>query len=1100
MNIAPTLQKPLKILQASAGSGKTFSLTAHYLTLLFDNELKYREVLAVTFTNKATEEMKSRILSVLRSLALGEESAAVFRKIIQEAHPFLNPNQLQERAHKIYRRILHDYSRFAINTIDGFVQQVIRSFTFELGLDAGYKLEMNQDKVKKALADKLNERLDEKPELLQWIINLALDRVSENKSWNYRRELLDLTSEIFKERYQPFENALKELDASVVFRDLMTFTRTQIALFEESFKVLAAEALQVWEKSGVQLQELVGKSRHPFSKIHKLAAGDHAVFINLKKVIGNPEEYQKGGNLTASVAGLYRDINPVLLGLQDFFSAETGKYEMAKAINTNLYYLRLMQEMAGLLKDYREENQTLLISDAQYLLKGITADQRDNPSFIWEKMGNRYKNFLFDEFQDTSAFQWDNFLPLLQNAMAEANGKFIDHLIVGDVKQSIYRWRNGDWRILHQQAKLDVGNHNIIEHNLEENYRSVANIIDFNNHLFREIPQILQIFINQKVLEEGSEDLYNNWWKTKGLDQIIPDAYLQSFQKKAGSTLAGGSVEVLFLPVENNLFRASQVREAALLALSAKLNDWIGSGRYEAGQICILVRSNREAREVIGHLMIDQQSRKINQEKTGETYGVYEVLSGEALLINNNSAVKLLVSTLQLMVTQNGQSMLYKALCVQLYFKQLGKTVPSGAWLNLKDTPVTRLQNLLPPELCRNFYAWQQLPLNELAEQLISVYGLDTQQQHLPYLFAFRDMLAKFTQQGELGITRFLEWWEQEGASKALPSGTQNDAVQVMTVHKSKGLAFDVVMLPFCSWDLDGMPNSIFWVDTQGTPYEKLQSVPVNYKKALGKSAFSKAYFEELLFNLMDALNMLYVATTRTRNHLYITAPGQGKNDCKTSMVGDLILEALKKPVAGLNASFIEENFVLDEPIAEKVSVKTASAQKIRLKKYPVSQRLSQALAGKKVWGKLDLLSGDAAQHKGIILHELLARTMELTKLPKVINEMQQEGLIREAEKEGIKLNALSVLQNKDLKALLSKPYQDLSEQTIIDSKGESYRPDKVLIGNDEVLIIDFKFTADQRPEHFTQVKAYRKLLTEMNYRNVKSYLYYGFLQELVAV
>lgn len=1100
MNIAPFPQKPLKILQASAGSGKTFSLTAHYLTLLFDNELKYREVLAVTFTNKATEEMKSRILSVLRSLALGEKSAAIFKEMILQAHPALNPEMLQERAHQIYRRILHDYSRFAINTIDGFVQQVIRSFTFELGLDAGYKLEMNLDKVKQSLADKLNERLDEKPELLQWIISLALDRVGDNKSWNYRRELLDLTGEIFKERFQPFENALKELDSATLFPDLMKLTRARIAYFEEAFKILGADALQVWEKSGVQLEELKGKSRHPFSKLIKLAAGDHAVFIDLKKLIDNPEEYQKGGNLTASVAGLYNQINPVLLDLQDFFSAETGKYEMAKAINNNLYYLRLMQEMASLLTNYREENQALLISDAQFLLKGITADQQDNPSFIWEKMGNRYKNFLFDEFQDTSSFQWDNFLPLLQNTIGEANGKMIDNLIVGDVKQSIYRWRNGDWRILLHKAKADIGANNVLSDSLEENYRSAANIIDFNNHLFQEIPKLLQMLINDKVLQDGSAELYNGWWKTIGLDHIIPDAYLQSFQKKAVSTLPGGSVEVLFLPVENNLFRASQVREAALLQLSEKLNNWIGSGRYQAGQICILVRSNREARDVIGHLMADQQARRIRQETQGESFGAYEVLSGEALLINNNSAVKLLVSTLQLMVTQNEQSALYKGLCIQLYFKQLCKSVPPQAWINLKDTPVIKMQNLLPPDLCRNFYAWQQLPLNELAEQLITVYNLDTQTQHLPYLFAFRDMLAKFTTQGELGITRFLEWWEEEGKLKALPSGSQNDAVQVMTIHKSKGLAFDVVMLPFCSWDLDGMTNSIFWVDTQDTPYEMLQSVPVNYKKSLGKSDFSKAYFEELLFNLMDALNMLYVATTRTRNHLYITAPGQGKNEAKTSIVGDLILEALKIPVAGLNASFSGDNFVLDEPVAEKASIKTASEEKIQLKKYPVSQRLSQALASKKVWIKLDLLSGDAAQHKGIILHELLARTMDLAKLPKVINEMQQEGLIREAEKEEVKINAQSVLQNQELKKLLSKPYHDLSEQTIIDSKGESYRPDKVLIGDNEVTILDFKFTSDQRPEHRTQVKAYGKLLADMGYPKVSSYLYYGFLQELVAV
>jgi len=602
------------------------------------------------------------------------------------------------------------------------------------------------------------------------------------------------------------------------------------------------------------------------------------------------------------------------------------------------------------------------------------------------------------------------------------------------------------------------------------------------------------------VIEDGGENLFDNWWKTIGLDHIIPDAYLQSFQKKAPSTLPGGSVEVLFLPVENNMYRASQVREAALNQLSEKLNFWISSGRYEAGQICILVRSNREARDVIGHLMVDQQARKIRQETLGEAFGAYEVLSGEALLINNNSAVKLLVSTLQLMVTQNEQSVLYKGLCLQLYFKQLGKSVPPQAWINLKDTPITKMQNLLPPDLCRNFYAWQQLPLNELAEQLITVYNLDTQTQHLPYLFAFRDMLARFTTQGELGITRFLEWWDEEGKMKALPSGSQNDAVQVMTIHKSKGLAFDVVMLPFCSWDLDGMTNGIFWVDTQETPYEMLQSVPVNYKKSLGKSDFSKAYFEELLFNLMDALNMLYVATTRTRNHLYITAPGQGKNDVKPNMVSDLILEALKVPIAGLNASFIDDNFVLDEPVPEKTSVKTASEEKIQLQKYPVSQRLSQALASKTVWSKLDLLSGDAAQHKGIILHELLARTMDILKLPKVLNEMQQEGLIREAEKEEVRINALSVLQNQELKKLLDKPAQDLSEQTIIDGKGESYRPDKVLIGQNDVTILDFKFTSDQRPEHRTQVKAYSKLLTEMGYPNVSSYLYYGFLQQLVAV
>jgi ATP-dependent helicase/nuclease subunit A len=1097
VNITPPLNKPLKILQASAGSGKTFSLTAHYLTLLFDNELKYREVLAVTFTNKATEEMKSRILSVLRSLALGDDKVAVFRQIILNVHPMLNPNQLQERAHQIYRRILHDYSRFAINTIDGFVQQVIRSFTFELGLDAGYILEMNQDKVKKVLADKLNERLDENPKLLNWIIDLAMDRIQDNKSWNYRRELLDLTSEIFKERYQPFENALKQFDPEVLFKDLRELTRGLVTYFEEGFAEMANQALEIWQKSGVQVDELKGKSRTPLAQLTKLTAGDHASFKALKKLIDQPEEYQKGGNLTAAVASLYNQLNPVLLSLQDFFSAETGRYEMAKAIDANLYYLRLMQEMAGLLKNYRDENQTLLISDAQFLLKGITEDHGDNPSFIWEKMGNRFKNFLFDEFQDTSSFQWENFLPLLRNSIGEANGKMIDNLIVGDVKQSIYRWRNGDWRILLNQARTDIGGHNVTDQSLDENYRSAANIIDFNNHLFKEIPQILQNLINQKVLEDGGEELFDSWWKESRLDRIITDAYQHSFQLKAKSTLPGGSVEVLFLPVENNMQRPTKVREQALQNLSETLNKWISSGRYQAGQICILVRSNREARDVIGHLMADQQTRRL---VTGsEAFKPYEVLSGEALLIINNSAIKLLVSTLELMVAPQEQSTLYKALCVQLYHKQLQKSVPADAWTKLNDTAIINLKPLLPDDLCANFYTWQQLPLNELIEQLIASFNLQKKAEHLAYLFAFRDMVAKFTAQGELGITRFLDWWGEEGQNKALPSGSQTDAVQVMTIHKSKGLAFDVVMIPFCSWDLDGMVNSIFWVDTEETPYQMLQTVPVNYKKSLGRSSFSKAYFEELLFNFTDSLNMLYVATTRTRNHLYITAPGQGKNDAKTSIAGDLILEALKKPVDGLPAQTDETGFWLDEPVAETAQ-KPSAEERIEMQDYPLSRRLEKALESKKVWDKLDLLSGDAAQHKGIILHELLSRTMELQKLPKVMEEMQQEGLMRQGEKAEIRRQAQSVLENVELKALLNKSYQNLSEQTIINTSGESYRPDKLLIGENEVLILDFKFTATQRPEHKTQVYTYQKLLQNMGYRNVKGYLYYGFLEELVEV
>lgn len=1096
--IDPIRNKPLKVLQASAGSGKTFSLTAHYLTLLFESGFKYREILAVTFTNKATAEMKSRILEVLRALASGDEKAAIFREIILKAHPNLNPQLLQEKARHAYRQILHDYSRFAITTIDGFVQQVIRSFAFELGLDAGYKLELNTEKVKQDLADRLNIVLDKNPPLLQWITELASDRIRNDKSWNYRNTLLDLAGELFKERYQPFEQALLQHEPGQLFTDLQVLTKNIISYFETSIKELAVKASQIFQQSGVVLDELKGKSRSPLANLEKVVSGDFEKATNLNKLVNNPDEWQKGG-LTPAISALYDELNPELAALCNFFIAESPSYQMAKAIEANLFYLRLIQEMGGLLKDYRQENQVLLISDAQNLLRGITQEQGDNPSFIWEKMGNRYRHFLFDEFQDTSAFQWENFLPLLRNNIAEANGKLIDNLVVGDVKQSIYRWRNGDWRILLQQARADVGIDNVVDDSLAENYRSAANVIDFNNFLFTEAPSILQAHINSQVISEGGEEFFNSWWHSHGYNDIIKQAYAHSFQQKATATPPGGQIDIRFLPVENNHARPSKVKQAALHQLAETLDNWIGTAKYHPGQVSILVRSNGEARDVIRHLMHDQQQRSNIARQSGNNHQSYDILSGEALLVANNSAVKLLINTLYMMVTNRDDAGLFKAVCIQLYHQLTGRTAPAEVFLKLNTTAISGLTGYLPMPLCENFMAWQQLPLSELAEKLIGAYGLDQLPDHLAYLLAFRDMISRFNLQGERGITRFLEWWDDEGQSTALPSSEHAAAVQVITIHKSKGLAFDVVMIPFCSWGLDGMTNSIFWVKTAGTPYGMLDSVPVNYTKKLGKSAFAQAYFEELLFNYMDALNMLYVAATRTRTHLYITCPGFAKTDEKIDFAGDLIYQALKKPVPGLQAEFDGEQFVVKDENSVK-SIPAIENNPLVFQTYPLSDRLNKALTNKKVWEQLDLLSGNPAQRRGIIMHDLLSRTSNPSDLKNVIGQMQQEGLLRAAGVEGIYDLAISVLNHPELKTLLNNPSENFHEQTIINNKGESYRPDKVLIGENDVVLIDFKFTGESKEEHREQVNEYRGLLTGMGYKNISAWLYYGYSQELISV
>ncbi len=1071
--------QPIKILQASAGSGKTFSLTVHYLTLLFSGDTKYREILAVTFTNKATEEMKTRILEVLEGLAKGDTSGkiAAYRELVLKAHPKLNEHSLKEQADIIYRKILHDYSRFSVSTIDGFVQKVIRGFAFELGLDSGYALEMNYDKVKNELADRLDKALDSKPQLLRWIIDLALERINNNTSWNYRRELLDLSSEIFKERYQPFEHAIDALaqvvDLDDLFKDYQTLTRENIRQFEEQILEMATDGWSLFNVLDVDPNMLKGKSRSPLFNLKRVAEGDFSKVNNLVKLIDDPEQwFQKGLSHE-----LYDQLNPLLKKLHQTYVEGLADYVLAQSFNKNLYFLRLMQEMAALLKDYRDESKNLLISDAQNLLKGITDDAGDNPSFIWEKMGGRFKNFLFDEFQDTSSNQWGSFKSLLSNAIASPSNTLIDHLIVGDTKQSIYRWRNGDWNILHQQAKLELGAHNVMDDSLEENYRSKANIINFNNRLFKDLPDVLQRQLNSTIDCQEADPGLPGWWSEQGFDRIVTDVYAGSAQKLTPRTLDGGTIkfQVIKTDAAGNPVGKNNYTQEAINLMLAEVRVLLDERDYKLRDICVLVRKNAEAVAVVKALLEN---------------GI-PVISGEALLLANNSAVKLLLNTLNVLAGLPSNTALYKANCISLYARLQDRQVETSHYFALKFKTLDQLTTVLPPELCLNWQSWIQQPLPELIERIMRAYGLDKQTGHLPYLFAFRDLCGNFTRQGERGITAFLRYWNEEGARKTLPSSENADAVQVVTIHKAKGLAFKAVLLPFCNWDINGKTNSIFWVPSEGTPYHHLQSIPLKYNKDLGNSSVAKPYFEELLFNNMDALNMLYVATTRSKEYLYISTMGK-KTDSITN-IGDLLIKVLEFDISP------EGSFVLDEPVHTEGDAEDLKPA-IKLDIYPTSDRLNEVFDADLKRRDFDLLTGNTAGRMGSILHEVLALANTPEELEAVLGNMLAAGTFKAEELPHLRVQASAVLENQELQKLPRSSTQSLSEQTIIDRHGKQYRPDRVLINEKGLTIIDYKFTMEQSSKHIEQVTHYRDLLLEMGYKNVQTYLFYAVTGKLKQV
>ncbi|MGV3763646.1 UvrD-helicase domain-containing protein [Parapedobacter sp.] len=1094
---------PLKILKASAGSGKTFSLTAQYLTLLFAGEHKYREILAITFTNKATAEMKGRILEVLAALATGDgrtsDAASGYREMLLAAYPQWDAGILQQRAVDTYRKILHDYSRFAVSTIDGFTQKVIRGFTFELGIDAGYKLEMNIRKVKADLVLRLNRLLDERPDLLQWIMDYAQAKIDRDENWNYRWALSELAAEIFKEDFQDFDKAISQIPGQELFTNLDRYCKTAIKQFEDAFGQLLKAAADAFSKSGVDVMDMAGKSRNYLGKLDRFSAEDPADAIKkLGKYVHEPNEWQKGG-LDGSMAVLYDALNPLLHQLQALYAEQAPDYYLAKAIDENLYYLRLLKEMSALLAEWRHDNAAQLISDAQILLGSIGTNESGDPTFIWEKTGNRFRHFLFDEFQDTSKRQWDNLRPLLINAMGNATGRHHEHLVVGDVKQSIYRWRNGDWRILLDRAERQIGQafnvadtaSLIRQETLDTNYRSHERIVAFNNLVFEHAPAWLQQRLNDRVLKELGTEQYEQWWQPSGNHDTIIRAYHDSNQRLPQADRAGGAVQVDFIEVNSNSHRPSAVKEEALARMADTLTGWLATGTYAPRQVGILVRTNNEAREVI-QFLLDRQR---------ETGVAFDVISGEALTLANNPAIRLLVDTLRALVGGASDAALYRANCILLYNQLHGKPVAADEWLHICTGGLDSLVGLLPEPLCEQAPMWVQLPLVEGVETLIGAYGLHALPQHLPYIFAFRDLVAGFAAGGERGIPAFLAYWEEEGIDKALPANADADAVEVITVHKSKGLAFDVVMIPFCAWAIDGKPNGHFWVDTTDTPYALLHKTPVKYKSDLGRSSLYKAYFEEMLFNYMDALNTLYVATTRTREHLYITAPGiKGADEISSLVAGDLLREVLQGHAGELGVAF-DHGIRLGRPSAKRPGGSSESPEgSLSFDHYPTSGRLKAELVRPEMRAELDMVRREAARRNGQLLHELMATVTGVAGLDAALDSLQAQGLVRGEERAELRSLALATWEHPQLQAWYGGDYQHWNERSVILSTGRTLRPDKVLVGNGETIVLDFKFTQQEDDAHRKQVADYQLVLRQLGMPNVKGYVYYGTLNKLVAI
>lgn len=1070
----------LRIYKASAGSGKTYRLTAEYLDLLFSSPFAYKHILAVTFTNKATDEMKSRIVTELAKLAMGKPSG--YLEQLSESYN-IPEEKVRIQARKILVDILHDYSAFSVSTIDRFFQQTMRAFTREIGIGGGYNVELDSDKVLSEAIDTLLADLekDDSKQLLEWLIRFSEEKIENGETWNIRNDIQSLSSEIFKESYKASASQVqKDISDKRLMDSYKDMLYACINSFRSKSQQLGERGLNIIAHYGLVTTDFKGgKSRSPFNAYLKWANGEivepTATFCNLVGDVSNwytvtsttpdvrvkiEQAYEGGLNdCVSEVVALYADMQ---------------NFQTATEINRYFFTLGILGDIDKKIRDYTSENNIMLISDTTELLNQII--QGSDAPFIYEKTGLRVSNYMIDEFQDTSRMQWDNFKPLLKDSLAQGNINFI----VGDVKQSIYRWRNSDWKLLDEQLDYDFRPDEIRHESLDTNWRSSYNIIAFNNLIFDMGARLLQDFYNN-VLPSDEGRLYETY--SSRIVRAYADSYQQVPPQRAENA---GHVKMHFIDDDEQDWQ-----ESVLEQLPVQIEELQDKG-YCLKDIAILVRTKKEG-VLIANCLLEYKKNH------PDSIYRYDIISDEALYINNAESIKLVVSLLRYIHNPSDNSL--KTFAVYEYLKN-SYNIDSEEALQKYFSG----KEMLPEELASSLNDISRLPLYEMTEEIFRLFGNLTDNNEQVYIQSFLDIVLDYTVRNSSDLDAFLRWWDDAGVRKTIFTPDGQDAVRIMTIHKSKGLGFGVVLVPFCYWGIDHSLPVILWCKPQSEPFDKLHLVPVKYSQKLKNTIFKEDYYEERLHAFIDNFNILYVAFTRAKNELIIFTRRPKKGG--VTDIASLLLKSVTTPFAGESEEKIyvdtKDLFDEDKGVFELgkgyVPVKNTELSEVEeinvdtFANIPYGNKLQLLLRNKYFF------SDTGERDYGVMMHEIVSRIRTVDELQSAVEDYYLSGDITGVQKEEVIRLLSTYLSDKTVSSWYSGEYRVLNEVQILLPNSKFVRPDRVMISDDEVIVVDYKFGHKEEKKYIKQVKYYADQIHKMGYPNVKGFISYITLGKVVEV
>lgn len=1087
----------LNIYRASAGSGKTYRLTQDYIHLLLNpkRERIHRRILAVTFTNKATDEMKSRILKELFSLSQGEPSD--YRQGLIEKYN-MGEEEVNERARKVLIDILHDYSAFRISTIDKFFQQVIRAFARDIGVNGAYSLELDITQTLGQAVDNLFFDLskEENKQLLQWLTELAEERIEQSESWNMRRNIVDLGKEIFKENFQ---HKAEDTNRKLHNRDFLNSFRKELrdikTNFEQKVKEKAVSALRIINNYNLTTESFKGGTRSAMKTLERLQKGELKVsstFMSLHEDISFCYTKTTPANIILSIESAYfNGLQEHLYDLTRFFIEDIILYNSASIVLKHLNTLGILSDLALQIKSLTDEQNSMLISDTNMLLNKII-DNSDTP-FVYERTGVYVNNYMIDEFQDTSILQWKNFKPLLSNSLAA--GK--DNLLVGDVKQSIYRWRNSDWKLLDEEVLKEFLKEQIHEENLDTNWRSDKNIIDFNNSFFKLAAKLLQTKLNENI--EPILPVYRN---LESLQQKILHAYDNLYQKsspKAGE----GYVRFSFIPKEEEDINWRDQSLSRLPALLEQLQD----RGYSPADICLLVRRNDEEQAVIKYLLHYKTTPEARQGYC------YDIMGNEGLLVASAASVRFLLGILKLYV--NPRDSIQQTIVNYEYLR---------GYKNLDEKDA--LENCFPPvpdgfngvsplfsEEENNFLIqFRHYSLYDMIEKIISVFKIGSWHNEAVFVQTFQDIVLKFSIGKTADLNSFISWWDKSGNNQCVPSPENQEAFRIMTIHKSKGLDFKVVIIPFGEWDLDSRMSNILWCETKEEPFTHFPILPVEYSSKLSQSVFAPDYFDEQMHQYIDNLNIAYVAFTRAKNELYCFSPEPKKevtelvkmNSLSTLLSVSFTLNSQNQPeLISLDSYYNKEDKILEigQPPVQEKNRKSPDTREEKSGFYPSvdsAERLKIRHLSLDYWLENQQLTDSRIKY-GTVMHTILQQIEQKEDQEKVILDFVQNGIINKEESDIVREELNTFWSMPETNEWFSPDAEILNEATILTPEGNLYRPDRVVIKDNIAIIIDYKFGDNESKYHIMQVQQYMNLITGMGYQT-KGYLCYVSLQKVITI